>query len=57
MNIIQSLEKMGQSSSLKQYPSIKQMLAANDQDEKMMAKAMIHSEEMVCLVAPDDDED
>lgn len=57
MNIIQALEKMGQSSSLKQHHSIQQMLAANNQDEKLFAKAMTQSEELVCMVLPDDDED
>ncbi len=57
MNIIQALEKMGQSSSLKQHPSIKQMLAANNHDEALITKAMIQSEELVCMVLPDDDED
>ena len=56
MNLVQVLEKMGQSSSLKQCQSIKQLLVENNQDEKLLEAALAQCEELVCLVAPEDDD-
>ena len=57
MNIIQALEKMGQESSIKQHPSINEMLAANNQDETLLSKVLNQGEELACLVLQDDDDE
>lgn len=57
MQLIQQLETLGQSGSLKQFDSVSNMLNQFNLDSKMVGFVRQHSQELICMVEPDDDED
>ncbi len=52
---IKNLELIGQNTSLKQHGNLSEMLAALGMENGELAK--LHSQEYVCIMAPDDDDD
>jgi hypothetical protein len=56
MKLIQQLEKLAQKHSLKQHDSIESMLIAADLKQDVLLQSHRLSEELVCLVEPEDED-
>lgn len=57
MQLIQQLEALGQSGSLKQFDSVSEMLIRNKINKSIMTEVKSYQKELFCLVEPDDDDD
>jgi hypothetical protein len=57
MQLIQQLEALGQSGSLKQFGSVEVMLKHFNVNPDLEKNATHLSCDMVCLIEPDDDDD
>lgn len=55
-NYIQLLEKMGQTNSIHQVESVSEIFADVDCNEQAFKNILKKSDELVCLLLPDDDE-
>ena len=56
MSLIEKLELLGQKKSIKQYQSVNHMMSLLDQGDELLAQALKASEELVCLVEPEDED-
>jgi len=57
MNVIQQLETLGQSGSLKQFASVSEMLMTGQVDGAFLTKVNKNNIELICFIEPDDDDD
>jgi len=57
MQLIQQLEALGQSGSLKQFGTVSDMLKSKRIDDSFLNQVSSNNIELVCLVEPDDDDD
>ncbi len=57
MSLIQQLEALGQSGSLKQFGSVDGMLNHFKIEKQFKDSVRVKSQELVCMVEPDDDDD
>jgi len=57
MQLIQQLEALGQTGSLKQFESVEVMLRHLNANPNLKQNVTNLSCEMVCLIEPDDDDD
>ena len=57
MSFIQQLEALGQSGSLKQFGSVDRMLNHFKIEKQLKDNVRVKSQELVCMVEPDDDDD
>lgn len=57
MQLIQQLEALGQSGSLKQFGTVSEMLKKNHLDGRFLSQISLKNIELICYVEPDDDED
>ncbi len=56
-NLINQLELMGQSASLNQFSSLREMLNEFNVDHENMAKLLRKGHDLICVLEPGDDED
>ena len=56
-NHIKLIEKLGQTSSIQQFDSTQQMLKAASIDNQAFIKLMAHSNDQICALFPDDDDE
>lgn len=57
MQLIQQLEALGQSGSLKQFGSVEMMLNHFKIESQLTDIVNTKSQELICMVEPDDDDD
>ncbi len=57
MNLIQQLEALGQSGSLKYFGSVNAMLDYFNINNQLTDTVNSHSKELICFIEPDDDDD
>lgn len=57
MNVIQQLETLGQSGSIKQFSSVSEMLKKNHLDSSFINTISLTNKQLICFIEPDDDDD
>lgn len=55
--LVNNLEKIGQSGSLKQHAKIAELLEASHVNVDLIEETFKNSSELYCLIAPEDDEE
>ena len=56
-SLIKQLESIGQTSSLKQHASAKELLESGQHDLDLIEQAFNSSHELICMIEPEDDQD
>jgi hypothetical protein len=57
MQLIQQLEALGQTGSLKQFESVLEMLKKHQVNSAFLRQVNLTSSELICFVEPDDDDE
>jgi len=56
-SLIKQLEIMGQTSSLKQHASVKQLIESGQHEIDLIEEVTKYSHELICAVEPQDDQE
>lgn len=56
-SLIKQLEVMGQTKSLKQHQSVKQLIESGEFDANLIDEVSKFSSELICAVEPQDDQE
>lgn len=56
-SLIKQLELMGQTKSIKQHQSVKQLVESGDFDADLMEEVAKFSGELICAIEPQDDQE
>lgn len=56
-SLVKTLEHIGQTTSLKQFATVNEMVASGNQRIDIVDEAFSRSKELYCLIEPEDDQD